>query len=316
LECPKACPCNEFYQGEQENIDDGDIFAAQALASLVEVEIDESGNAEVDAEVNDEIVREILEDDAEGNVDGAKVRREPKRWLDIANNSKEAEFAEKMKPLLNLAGESATDVLFGLNTCLAECSHSRRLVFCRKDRFYYSSYEARSVLSAALENVSRAELYERVFQHFGLCFDQRDDNVLEVLERQDSKKVRDSTRKRSLEFKTRQSQISKSRIEENIAAAEASQTRRDERGYTKLANKKLKTSVFAKSRGPKSQVDLKEMMDKGIGNVNECPKCGKLYTKSHKCRTSARPTKKRARSKAAVPKPNRKPPKEKEEARC
>jgi hypothetical protein len=219
-----------------------------------------------------------------------------------------------MKPLLNLAGESATDVLFGLNTCLAECSHSRRLVFCRKDRFYYSSYEARSVLSAALENVSRAELYERVFQHFGLCFDQRDDNVLEVLERQDSKKVRDSTRKRSLEFKTRQSQISKSRIEENIAAAEASQTRRDERGYTKLANKKLKTSVFAKSRGPKSQVDLKEMMDKGIGNVNECPKCGKLYTKSHKCRTSARPTKKRARSKAAVPKPNRKPPKEKEEA--
>jgi rRNA maturation protein Rpf1 len=314
LECPKSCPCNEFYRGEQENIDDGDIFAAHALASLVDVEIDEDGDAEVEAEVGDEIVREILEDDADENVDGVKMRREPKRWLDTANNSKEADFAVKMKPLINLAGESATDVLFGLNTCLAECSHSRRLVFCRKDRFYYSSYEARSVLSAALENVSRAELYERIFQHFNLLFDQRDDKVLEVLEQQDNKKVRDSTRKRSLDFKTRQSQISKSRIEENIAAAEASQTRRDERGYTKLASKKLKTSVFAKSRGPKSQADLKEMMDKGFGNVNECPKCAKLYTKTHKCRTSAVPPKKQVRAKAAALKVQKLPPKEKDEA--
>src|SRR4029079_11256181 len=162
-----------------------------------------------------------LHEDADENVEGAKVRREPKCWLDIANNSKAAGFAEKMKPLLNLAGESASDVLFGLNTCLAECSHSRRLVFCHKDRFYYSSYEVRSLLSAALENVSRAELYEQIFQHFNLSFKQRDEKVLEVLEQQDNKKGRDSTRKRSLEFKTRQSQISKSRIEENIAAAEA-----------------------------------------------------------------------------------------------
>jgi hypothetical protein len=99
-----------------------------------------------------------------------------------------------------------------------------------------------------------------------------------------------------------------------MAAAEASQTRRDERGYTKLANKRLKRSVFAKSRGPKSQADLKEMLDKGIGNVNECPKCGKLYTKSHKCRTSAVPPKKQARAKAAAPKPQKIPPKEKDEA--
>ena len=181
-ECPKTCPCNEFYQGEGERIDDGDIFAAHALASLVDVENDEGGDVEVEAAVDDEIVREILQDEAGNDSDGVKVRREAKRWLDIDNDAKEAEFASKIRPLLQLAGESASDVLFGLNTCLAECSHSRRLVFCRKDRFYYSSYEARSLLSAVLENVKRAELYQRVFQHFDLSFDQRDDKVLEALE--------------------------------------------------------------------------------------------------------------------------------------
>ncbi len=158
-------------------------------------------------------------------------------------------------------------------------------MLCRKDRFYYSSYEARSLLSAALENVSRAELYERIFQHFNLSFEQRDEKVLEVLEQQDNKKGRDSTRKRSLEFKTRQSQISKSRFEENIAAAEASQTRWDERGYTKLGSKKLKTSAFAKSRGPKSQADLREMLEKGIGEmVSESIEEGKRPKKKHRAK--------------------------------
>ena len=76
-----------------------------------------------------------------------------KKWLDVGN-AKEAKFAAEMKKLMELAGECASDVLFGLNTCLSECSNSRRLVFCRKDRFYYHSYEVRSMVSAVLENVS------------------------------------------------------------------------------------------------------------------------------------------------------------------
>jgi Mutator-like transposase/Ulp1 protease family, C-terminal catalytic domain len=316
-ECPKSCPCNEFYNiKDDEALKEDDVFAARALTSLIDAEnhsgVDENGNledVEVVVEDGDEIVREILEDDAneqDMKDESVKKRKEPKRWLDVGN-AKERGFIEKMTPLFREAGDSASDVLFGLNTCMSECSNSRRLVFCRKDRFYYSSYEARSLISAVLENIERVHLYERLFNHFGLILDDKDEKSMVALSKQDERKAKDSERKKSREFKERQAVISKSRIAHNIAASQASHDRREERGYTLTKDKKLKSASFVSRRGKKSQQELGELYDSGIGNVKKCETCETFYTKSHKCKGHPpkgrkKSSKKRSRIVVEIPK--------------
>ena len=283
-ECPASCPCNEFYQEKAvDELQEDDIHVGDALEGLLDLE---NGNGDADDGVNDgeddQVVREVLRDDLGDKEpeDGVKVRWSAKRWLD-AENPKEQTLINKITPLMELAGDSATDVLFGLNTCLSECSNSRRLVFLRKDRFYYRSYEARSLISAVTENIGRAALYVKLFQRFGMEMDDKDDKVLDVYGKSDKVKVKRSERKKSLPFKRRQAVISKSRIEENIDAALASKERRDVRGYTKTGSKKLKSSAFARRRGSRSQADLEKMYEKGLGAVHKCDKCGWFYTKSH-----------------------------------
>ncbi len=292
--CSKDCPCNEFYEKEVEILERDDIYAVHALSSLIDVEnhsgSNENGKPEQPqlelVEEKDNFIKEILEEDAnedERNNPDIKKRKEVKKWLD-EKNEKEKKFIEKMTPLFESAKDCVSDVLFGLNTCLSECSNSRRLVFCRKDRFYYSSYEARSLISAVLENIDRSALFEKIYEYFGLKFDSKDESVMNSLKKVDNKKIKDSERKKSLEYKTRQAEISKKRIEENISASQASNDRREERGYTMTKNKKLKVASFVRRRGKKSQEDLQELFDKEIGNVKKCGDCGKYYVNKHKCK--------------------------------
>jgi len=204
----------------------------------------------------------------------------PKRWLDL-NVKKEHEMATKAKALMEKAEDCVSDVLFGLNTCLSECSNSRRLVFCRKDRYYYASYEARSLISAVLENLERAVFFRRLYAYFDLELDEADEQTIAVLMSQDKAKRRHSSRKSSLNYKTRQAQISKQRIATNIEAAEASKKRRLERSYTPTSQKKLNVNAFTSRRGPRTQEQLRMEFENG-GKVNQCDTCGKFYKKAHK----------------------------------
>lgn len=172
-ECPPACPCNEFYRETGEDLVENDVYTSHALSSFLDVDNhigndQESILSEVEAEVQgiEEVVREIVEGEPVPEEGRFKVRREPKSWLDIEGNVKDKELALKIKPILQLAGDNVSNVLFGLNTCLSECSNIRRLVFCRKDRFYYQTYEVRSLISAVIENVGRNYLYQRFHQHW------------------------------------------------------------------------------------------------------------------------------------------------------
>src|SRR5699024_2698918 len=54
----------------------------------------------------------------------------------------------------HMQAEGIDKVLYCMNTCMVENSNIRRLKWLRKDRFYYRSYEARSMLSAMLENLT------------------------------------------------------------------------------------------------------------------------------------------------------------------
>lgn len=297
-ECPKACPCNEFYRDEGEEVRADDIYTAHALSSLLNVEShagEADGEMLVEVEeavsVGDEVVREILDGEDAGGPGKVKARRAPKKWLDVANDAKDEELAKKIKPVLKLAGDNVSEVLFGLNTCLSECSNIRRLVFCRKDRFYYQSYEVRSLISAVQENVGRNYLWQRIYAYFAIPWDEKDERVDQMLERKDEKREKHSARKRSREYINRQAEIAKSRIEENLIAQAESKKRSSSRGYTKLGNKRLKAGVFERKRGPMSQEELKAAKDRGE-NVHQCDRCKKYYRKTHnRCNPKAQAVK-------------------------
>jgi hypothetical protein len=286
-ECPKSCPCNEFYRETGEKLDANDIFVAHALSSFLDVDghagsKEQNIQSEVEAEVEDpdEVVREVIDGEEVSDNCRVKVRREAKAWLNTEDDAKDKEMAAKMKPILQLAGDNVSDVLFGLNTCLSECSNIRRLVFCRKDRFYYQTYEVRSLLSAVMENVGRDYLLQKIYEHFNLEWDEDAERVKQTFERKDEKREKHSERKKSRGYVNRQAVISKNRIAENIAAAAESKKRKESRGYTKLGGKKLKAGVFDRHRGPKSQEELKAAFARGE-RVSHCQKCNKYFKNTH-----------------------------------
>lgn len=51
---------------------------------------------------------------------------------------------------------------------MAENSHWRRLVYLRKDRVYPDTYDARSILSGMLENLSQLQVVELIYDELGL----------------------------------------------------------------------------------------------------------------------------------------------------
>lgn len=103
------------------------------------------------------IVAEVVSDEDAASMQSTrptKRRRREKQWIDLSNK-KHALKGEKIKALVEAAAHSIEDVLHCMNTCLSENSNFRRLTWTRKDRFYVRSYEARSLIEAALENVTR-----------------------------------------------------------------------------------------------------------------------------------------------------------------
>jgi hypothetical protein len=284
--CPNECPCNQFYSGEGgEKLVEADVFAANALSSLIDAENDVE-DFEQNVEADDGMVKEVMEEEAtsrDRNNPNVKIRREAKRWLN-QQNQKEAKFIALMKPLFLDAGRTAGNVLFGLNTCLSECSNFRRLVFCRKDRFYYSSYEARSLISAVLENTTRADLFKRLFDHFGLVLGDDDAKSIQKLEQQDKLKEKHGERKASLDYKMRQAELAKKRIESNAEAKQASATKRADRSYKSFDKKKGFEPIFVKKKGSASQGDLEAQYNQGMTGINKCTLCQKFYKRSHKCR--------------------------------
>lgn len=91
------------------------------------------------------------------NPRATKKRRKAKQWIDLSLE-KNKKKAAKIKSLLVAAADSAEDILHCMNTCLSENSNFRRLTWTRKDRFYVTSFHARSLIEAALENVKRSVL--------------------------------------------------------------------------------------------------------------------------------------------------------------
>ena len=280
--CPKSCPCNDFYGRKEElQLEQRDYDEIQALDTLLE--LGASGEDRIEVEFVDaaEIVEEVVEEEGVDYGPSVKVRKKSKMWLDVTNE-KEKEMVEKMKKFTKLAGDCASDVLFGLNTCLSECSNARRLVFCRKDRFYYSTYEARSLLSAVLENLDRVDLYQRLHSYFGMEFDAEDEKVVATLEQQDMKKANHSKRKSDVEYAIRKSVLSKQKIETNRLAKDASEARRKARSYTKTNNKTLKGNIFQRKRGRQSQSAMEIQYNAGNNSIKMCERCGTYYTKAHK----------------------------------
>jgi hypothetical protein len=272
-DCPKSCPCNEFYQNGETEGDDYDEMAREAERFV---------NSDVDGR-DDEVVvvvPEILFDDPVARTGKEKLRFVAKKFLN-ASNPKEKQLVEQLKTLLVVAEENAGYVLWALNTCAAEGANFRRLVFCRKDRFYYASYTARSCLSSLVDNYGLEETYCKIAK--ALEFSQRDidGRVCADLQGEDERRAWHSKRKKSTKYNDAQKNAKMWKAGHNIDVKEAANEK------NKLKRSSYKTSqsdgrqvfdLFQRKRGRQSQAQLRELFQKNM--ANQCRQCGKFYSKN------------------------------------
>jgi hypothetical protein len=275
-ECPRSCPCNEFYQGGET---DGDEFDEMVRES--EQLLDACENAEHDeVEV---VVPEVLIGDGDGENQGnAKRRFVAKKILDSAK-PREKQLLEQLTTLVDVARQNASYVLWALNTCAAEGSNFRRLVFCRKDRFFYASYTARSCLSTLVENYGLEETFSKMTTALDFSQSDVDRRVCEDLAKEDEKRAWHSTRKKSVEYNESQKNAKMWKAGHNIDVKEAAQEK------NKLKRSSYKTSqsdgvqvydMFRRKRGRQSQEQLRDLFGKNM--ANQCRQCGKFYTRNGK----------------------------------
>jgi len=305
--CTPECPCQHNEKNEEdetrgnEDADGARIREVNALMGLLDLqdaaEDDQGGEIDLQEAV-------LVQPSTQGEVQ--EMTGGKKDWLN-PSNEKEAKMCAQLVPLLAQAAADVGDILWGINTCMSECSNSRRLKFCRKDRYFYASYEARSTVSAMLENLSPVEVLDRVYVHFGFVFDENDEEIRERLTELQERRTVDSERKRSVEFKRRAGALNKKiateRRQELVADKRSSGV--GKRAYNKEAEKVLgadhplgiakkpkivkQTNPFSGGRraGKASQKELQRRMATGE-RVMKCGHCGTLYQKTHKtCSTGS-----------------------------
>jgi hypothetical protein len=284
-----------------------DLFRANLLEELIDCEqngVDLSDELECEGIRDDvksktfHIVSEIKmgEEVPVGKDDKfVKMRRVEKVWLDLSVK-KDAALWAKIAPLMERYANGVHEILWAVNTCASENSNRRRLVFLPKDRFFPRSFAVRSLISAVLEVQPKAELYERVLNHFSLKITDCDIVAMQMYHMMQEKKEWHAARKVSIGFALRAKVVAERKIlynQENLAATHA---RREETNqtqtYTKLVNKimpNIPLTGFAayKSRA-RSQATIAEEYRKGFEGVSFCESCN-LYSrdnvmKPHKCK--------------------------------
>lgn len=278
-ECLSSCPCNEFFAGKLANqdIDDQDIDAAEGLHDVLENLVENLNNMIDDEEVV--LVPECLIGD-EDPPDGAKMRYTKKQYLDNSK-PKEQLMIRQLEYLMGAAEKTASQVLWALNTCMSENSNSRRLRFCRKDRFFFASYIARSCLSTLLENLGYKNTYELLSEALGLKLS---DGVLGAMEKLEQDSKYHSERKKSAKYNLDQQNGKLWKIAHNEDIKEEALEKRK----AKVAARKASTYQTAESdgvqpylgisKGRKNQEELAKLYDKEL--ANRCSMCGKFYSKN------------------------------------
>jgi hypothetical protein len=273
-ECPQSCPCNEFYQGGETDQDEFDEMARETERLLDACEQAEEDELEV-------VVPEVLIGDIQiqGNV---KRRFVPKKILHDAK-PREKQLLEQLTTLMDVARQNASYVLWALNTCAAEGANFRRLVFCRKDRFFYASYTARSSLSTLVENYGLEETYKKLTTALDFSQSDVDGRVRQDLAKEDEKRAWHSQRKKSVAYNEAQKNAKMWKAGHNIDVKEAAQEK------NKLKRSSYKTSqsdgaqvydMFRRKRGRQSQEQLRDLFEKNM--ANQCRQCGKFYTRNGK----------------------------------
>jgi hypothetical protein len=228
--CPPSCPCNEFAADEDNATDEAQQHAVSQVLDAINERINEEEVEVVRGNVGNDEPTDLF-------TNSKKRKRTMKIWLDL-NVPRDKAKAEALKTMMEAAVERVDEVLYAMNTCLVECSNWRRLVFLRKDRCYVSSYNARSMLAALLENLSRSEVVLRLYKRLNLGTVLPSD-MLDALDAIDSKKQYYRRHKTGREYYARRKQVEVERAEYNIRCGEISKNRASKRKYKHISEKKL-----------------------------------------------------------------------------
>lgn len=273
-QCPVSCPCNEFYQ-----LDVPESQLLESTAAALEL-MEAASNAEGDE--LDVIVPEVIRGEEGGTAvsSNAKVRFAEKLILSTGN-AKEKQLISQLEVLMQTASENASFVLWALNTCAAEGANNRRLVFCRKDRFFYASYTARSCLSTLVDNYGLEETYKRLTAALKFPSNVADDAVARDLAVLDEGRKWHAKRKKSVAFNEAQKNAKMWKASHNVEVREAAADK-NKRKKAKASTYKTSKSdgpqlfdAFRRTRGQRSQKDLRELHGKGL--ASQCQFCGKFY---------------------------------------
>jgi hypothetical protein len=276
-QCPVSCPCNEFYQ-----LDIPETQLLESTAAMLEL-MEAASNAEGDElEV---VVPEVVRGEEGGGEEGgtavssrAKLRFVEKKILS-ASNAKEKQLIAQLEVLMQTATENAGFVLWALNTCAAEGANNRRLVFCRKDRFFYASYTARSCLSTLVDNYGLEETYKRLASALKFpANNAADDAVARDLAVLDAGRKWHAMRKKSVSYNEAQKNAKMWKASHNVEVREAAADKRKAKASTYKTSKSDGPQVFdafRRTRGQRSQKELRELHGKGL--ASQCQFCGKYY---------------------------------------
>ena len=322
--CPTDCPCQQLVSyGKGKGISAMDIAEIAAFEKVLQLQDRKLGSSTVDAvgDVEEEIgVVEMAAAEAEASGlhdgDGKKI------FLNVQKRM-EKKLADKMKPLLELMGRLAPSLLTGINTCMSENTNWRRLVFVRKDRFYPSTYDARSLVSALLETLTRTQLYKLVWKKLGLQIGAHQEELFKKYAKHEKQKRNDNKRRRSTKYKIEDAKATLKKKAQAQKDKELTQLKKEQRKHEGGDYDVVKDSVLphgqeeaeaqllkmfaASKRGPKSQSTLKAAYDAGIelgqGPVELCDSCGRFFyaKKSHKCRGKGKSKKSTRKGKSENP---------------
>jgi hypothetical protein len=109
-------------------------------------------------------------------------------------------WEQMRKLILVLRNNKIPKLMTGLNTCMVENSNRRRLKYTPKTHFFQASYKARSLISAAVENVGKLETARWLANTLGVDLDQE---TVRLFGDMDNRARRHRERKTSFEYTAR-----------------------------------------------------------------------------------------------------------------
>lgn len=260
--CSSLCPC-QYNEPIDQKISEQECEEVLLLLETLSL-IEEQPRDADETVINDE------QAERSANIEETLNKKAEKKFYFNLQDEKDLEKWNLLLPLFESAVDSVGECLWMINTIKCEGSNSRRLVYLRKDRFFITSGEARSSISALRENLGLLKLGK-------LLSDRIYPGTLSAasirkLEKKEGKSKIDSQRKKSKKYKKRSRTLRRQNTE-------TKKERESQEGYLKTNKKTLENVAKRRTHHLLSKPSEAQK----IKNCKTCGKDGHSRVSSSQC---------------------------------